>query len=174
MPPHSLKNWNRYHKVASSSLSRLVAHLRIFRLFIKGKFDTYVLWPLAQRVQNWIVDRSTARDFTVTVIGIFLPLFKKIPGWLSMLQSGYWLWYLQLFLNFYWRIIITPKTNFDQCAKLQRYKKTFLSHCYVSNFTSQRGQKVQKTSATKIWQAELSRNFSQKVLPRMKYEHASH
>ena len=25
----------------------------------------YVLWPLAKRVQNWIVDRSTARDFTV-------------------------------------------------------------------------------------------------------------
>ena len=32
-----------YHKVASSRLSRLVAHSRIFRLFIKGKFDPYVL-----------------------------------------------------------------------------------------------------------------------------------
>ena len=39
--------------------------LRIFRLFMKGKFDAYVLWPLAKRVQNWIVDRSTARGFTV-------------------------------------------------------------------------------------------------------------
>ena len=28
-----------YHKVASSRLSQLVAHLRIFRLFMKGKFD---------------------------------------------------------------------------------------------------------------------------------------
>ena len=54
-----------YHKVASSRLSLLVAHFRIFRLFMKGKFDAYVLWPLAKRVQNWIVDRSTARDFTV-------------------------------------------------------------------------------------------------------------
>ena len=54
-----------YRKVASSGLSRLVAQLRIFRLFMKGKFDGYVLWFLAQRVQNWIVDQFTARDFTV-------------------------------------------------------------------------------------------------------------
>ena len=32
---------------------------------MKGKFDAYVLWPLAQKFQNWMVDRSTARDFTV-------------------------------------------------------------------------------------------------------------
>ena len=50
-----------YRKVASSSLSRLVAHFWVFRLFMKGKFDA-----LAKRVQNWIVDQSTARDFTVT------------------------------------------------------------------------------------------------------------
>ena len=31
---------------------------------MKGKFDAYVLWPLAKKFQNWIVDRSTARDFT--------------------------------------------------------------------------------------------------------------
>ena len=50
--------------VVSSRLSRLVAHFQIFRLFMKGKFDAYVLWPLSQRVQNWTKDRSTARDFT--------------------------------------------------------------------------------------------------------------
>ena len=33
----------RYRKVASSRLFRLVAHLRIKRLFMKGKFDAYVL-----------------------------------------------------------------------------------------------------------------------------------
>ena len=54
-----------YRKVASSSMSRLVARFQIFRRLIKGKFDAYVLWPLAKKVQNWIVDRSTARDFTV-------------------------------------------------------------------------------------------------------------
>ena len=32
---------------------------------MQGKFDAYVLWPLAKRIQNWIVDQSTARDFTV-------------------------------------------------------------------------------------------------------------
>ena len=54
-----------YRKVASNSLSRLVAHFQIFRRLMKGKFDAYVLWPLAKKFQNWIVDRSTARDFTV-------------------------------------------------------------------------------------------------------------
>ena len=54
-----------YCKVTSRSMARLVAHPRIFRLFMEGKFDAYVLWPLAQRVQNWTVDRSTARDFMV-------------------------------------------------------------------------------------------------------------
>ena len=37
---------------------------------MKGKFDVYVLWPSAKRVQNWIVDESTARDFTVNNISI--------------------------------------------------------------------------------------------------------
>ena len=32
---------------------------------MKEIFDAYVLWPLAQRVQNWIVDQATAHDFTV-------------------------------------------------------------------------------------------------------------
>ena len=54
-----------YRKVASSSMSRLVAHFQISRRLMKGKFDAYVLWPLAKKFQNWIVDRSTARDFTV-------------------------------------------------------------------------------------------------------------
>jgi hypothetical protein len=32
-----------YRKVASSRLSQLVAYPRIFRLFVKGKYDAYVL-----------------------------------------------------------------------------------------------------------------------------------
>ena len=32
---------------------------------MKGKFDAYVLWPLAKKFQIWIVDRSTTPDFTV-------------------------------------------------------------------------------------------------------------
>ena len=34
-----------------------LAHPRIFRLFMKGKFDAYVLRPLAKRVKNQIVGR---------------------------------------------------------------------------------------------------------------------
>ena len=36
-------NGSEYRKVASSRLSRLVAHFWIFRLLMKGKFDAYVL-----------------------------------------------------------------------------------------------------------------------------------
>ena len=68
----TLSGWKRptrciYRKVANSRLSWLVAHPRIFRLFMKGKINAYVLWPIAKRVQNWIVDQSTARHFTVTI-----------------------------------------------------------------------------------------------------------
>ena len=37
---------------------------------MKGKFDAYVLWPLAQNVQNWIVDRSNACDFMNLIIAL--------------------------------------------------------------------------------------------------------
>ena len=56
---------HNYRKVTSSRLFWLVAHTRIFRLFMKREINAYVLWPLAKRVQNWILDRSTARNFTV-------------------------------------------------------------------------------------------------------------
>ena len=45
--------------------SRLVAHPMIFRLLMKGKFDAYVFWPLAKRVQKWIIARPTVRDYSV-------------------------------------------------------------------------------------------------------------
>ena len=38
-------------KVASSGLSWLVAHPRIFKLFMKGKFDAYLLWPFAKEFE---------------------------------------------------------------------------------------------------------------------------
>ena len=49
----------------SSSLSHLIAHFWVFRLFMKGKFNAHVSWPLAKRVQNWIVDPSTPPNFMV-------------------------------------------------------------------------------------------------------------
>ena len=54
-----------YCKVLSRNTSWLVAHPRTFRLFMKGKFDAYVLRPLAKTLQNWIIGRITAHDFTV-------------------------------------------------------------------------------------------------------------
>ena len=47
----------------SRSISWLVAHPRIFRLFMKGKFDAYLLWPLAKRFQSFIVARFTVCDY---------------------------------------------------------------------------------------------------------------
>ena len=46
-----------YRKDTTNRLSRLVAHLRIFRLFMKGICDANLLWPLTKTVQNWIVDQ---------------------------------------------------------------------------------------------------------------------
>ena len=69
-----------YCKVASSRLSWLVAHFWIFRLIMKGEFDNYVLWPLAQRVQNSIVDRSTCRDFTVFEEWWYIQIQAHIEG----------------------------------------------------------------------------------------------
>ena len=55
----------RYCKVASRSTSQLVAYTSMFRMFMKGKFDAYLLWNLTKSFQNKIVDRSTICDFTV-------------------------------------------------------------------------------------------------------------
>ena len=38
---------------------------RIFKRLMKGKFDAYVLLPFTEKFWNWIVDGSTACDFTV-------------------------------------------------------------------------------------------------------------
>ena len=56
-----------HHKVASRDMSRLVADKKIFRLFMKGKCDAYVLWNLTKSFQDKIVDRSTARNFMVCI-----------------------------------------------------------------------------------------------------------
>ena len=48
-------------------MTTTVAHFQTFRKLMKG-FNAYVLWPLAKKFQNWIVDRSTALDFTVFIV----------------------------------------------------------------------------------------------------------
>ena len=39
----------KYRKFANSSTSCLVASLNNFRLFMKGKFKNYLLWPFAEK-----------------------------------------------------------------------------------------------------------------------------
>ena len=62
----------------SSRLSRLVAHSRISRLFIKGNFDAYVLWPLAKRVHTWIVDSQLYGIQNSNIWHCFLPILECI------------------------------------------------------------------------------------------------
>ena len=103
---HVVLSDSPYRKVARSRLSQLVAHLRIFRLFMKWKFDAYVLWTLVQWVQNWIVDRSTACDFTVV-------------KWLLLCES--WLFFQSCFdicFHFFWKTLVLGlrKTVFDRIS----------------------------------------------------------
>ena len=51
---------------------------------MKGKFDAYVLWPLAKIFHYWIVDWSTTRDFTVC--GIFC--MKSVRQFVNILWDG--------------------------------------------------------------------------------------
>ena len=45
-----------------------------------------VMWPLAKRVENWIVDRSTARDFTV------LTILQRVSDVLDGSVQVYFVW----------------------------------------------------------------------------------
>ena len=83
----------KYCKVSSSSMFWLVAPFQIFRRLMKVKFDAYVLWPLAKKSQNWIVDWSTAGDFTVSCNGTELNESKH-TGVLNCVKSKkYMLWH---------------------------------------------------------------------------------
>ena len=41
---------DKYLKVASTSLSPFEAYAGFFRLFMKGKFDVYLLWPFGKKL----------------------------------------------------------------------------------------------------------------------------
>ena len=101
----------KYRKVASRSTSRLVARPRIFRLFMKGKFDAYVLWPLAFDLWPLIVDRSTARDFTVSVPIILTKLrlvlwkscYKALTFEVGDFSMSYAVWNKQHRIQYCWK-----------------------------------------------------------------------
>ena len=44
---------------------------------MKGKFDAYVLWPLAWRDQNWMVNRFTVCNYAVKSRNPRVPDKKK-------------------------------------------------------------------------------------------------
>jgi hypothetical protein len=46
----------KYHKVASTSLSPLEAHAGFFRLYMKGKFDVYLLWHFGKKNDFHIIN----------------------------------------------------------------------------------------------------------------------
>ena len=54
-------------------------------MFMEGNFDAYVLWPLKKMVQNWIVDRSTAHDFTVFQIFYIFYVITRIAHYVDLL-----------------------------------------------------------------------------------------
>ena len=66
----------KQRSLLSLHLAGTLAHPRTFRL-MKGNFDAYLLWPLDKKVKNWIVDRSTTRDFTVC----YEETLKNWSGW---------------------------------------------------------------------------------------------
>ena len=74
----------RYCKVASSRLSWLVSP--------KENFDAYLLWPLDKIFEHWIVDLSTAHNFTIVneIINISGRLSLKLHDWLLITIFGSW------------------------------------------------------------------------------------
>ena len=114
-----------YRKVTSSRLSPLVAHSRIFRLFIKWKFDACVLWPLAKKVQNWIVDRSTIQFLTIFGVQLTKTCYychvQQSINWCRVLECRILKNSDQIFLNLYlWKCICTPLVFKNGASHLNR------------------------------------------------------
>ena len=57
-----------YRKIASSNTSRLEAHVGFFRLFMKGIFCPYVIWPFDKKLIFKLVTRIRTRDYTVIIL----------------------------------------------------------------------------------------------------------
>ena len=116
---------------------------RIFRLFMKGKFDAYVLWPLEKSVQHWLVERSIARNFTVIMNFIIQNFPQKIyklskTNWAKLIytrgekKKKYFAPKYQLMLDLYCHGIrkkIFPKIdNLFSCKDLRYLLEIEISH----------------------------------------------
>ena len=112
-----------------------------------------VLWPLAKRVQNWIVDRCTAHDFTV---------FIECWVWVLLMQEKYWL--TKVSLNF------SPKTGRTIIFKLQlRVIKHRLMFCKSFSSLSKKNPRdckiLQQKKVIIIAKADLICRFSPSLGP---------
>ena len=57
-----------YRKVVISKMSRLVVHVGIYRLLMKGIFDAYVVWPFYKKFIFELVTRVNTCDYTVDLV----------------------------------------------------------------------------------------------------------
>ena len=97
-------------------------------MFMKGKFDAYILWPLDKRVQNWIVDRCTAPDFTVCQI-------RTLGS-----KEFYYLNFVTCILTCYWRFFLEIKNSAGCLSKTKWLMKICISwgtHIFSSNYNVQ-------------------------------------
>ena len=73
--------YNFYDTKTNTVKSQAVAHSRIFRLFMKGKYDACVLWPLYKRVKNWIeapVYCSKRKPYNLDYINVAWPIWSNV------------------------------------------------------------------------------------------------
>ena len=109
--------------VGNRSMSCLIVHPRIFKMFMKGKFDAYVLWHLARKFQNWIVVWSTACDFMVVAICQKTELYTICSQVKLELNSS--LWQIIVKLECYWNIQKNLNTKDRQSFKLFTNSKKY-------------------------------------------------
>ena len=79
------------HKVASSNMSRLEAHVDFFRLLMKRMFDVYVLWTFNKKNISELVTRIRNLDSMVLWTTSGPQQFAK-----------FWLWVIFFLFRFIW------------------------------------------------------------------------
>ena len=79
--------FSSYCKVSSSNMSHSEVHPGFFRLFMKGIFDPYVLWPFDKK----LIFRIRTRDYTVHIFVIFTPILHVLSDdhWLYQMVKSY-------------------------------------------------------------------------------------
>ena len=128
-----------------------------------GKFDAYVLWPLAKRVQSWIVDRSTARDFTVAIL--YLTILHELNG---TSIDNFVVWSFPVFLSSvfatyawheFWTCSHNHFINFHHCNKgwnlaFGQFQKLF-EKTAISTTKNQNLLTLKKETNNLTWQCTI-------------------